>query len=85
MISTSVDTPDPPRCKPASYPGLTQTAILFTVFFLWFTSGVLYHYIPAWLTFLQGPSRAVCIIGGGAGMFACLILFLISAVVARLH
>ena len=77
-------TPNPPRFKLSSYPGLIQTALLCIVFLLWFTSGVLYDYIPSWLAFLKGPSREVSIIGGSAGMLACLLLFLISTVVARL-
>jgi hypothetical protein len=74
--------PNPPPRKPA--PGLVQTGGLFVVFLLCFTSGVLYDHIPTWLAFLKGSSREASIIVGAAGMFGCLILFSISAVVTRL-
>ena len=77
-------TPKPPPPKPSRHPGLVQTGGLFVVFLLCFTSGVLYDHIPTWLAFLKGPSREASIIVGAAGMFGCLILFSISAVVARL-
>ena len=46
--------------------------------------GIGYNHIPPWLAFVKGPSRAGSIIIGIAGMFACLILFLLGALVARL-
>jgi len=76
-------TPNPPSPKPA-YPGLVQTAGLFVVFLVCFTSGVTYDHIPTWLAFLKGPSREASVIVGAAGMLGCLILFSISAVVTRL-
>jgi hypothetical protein len=77
-------TPKPTPPKPSTHPGLVQTGGLFVVFLLCFTSGVLYDHIPIWLTFLKGPSREASIIVGAAGMLGCLILFSISALVARL-
>ena len=74
----------PIRLKILSYPGLFQTGLLFIVSLLWFASGLLYAYIPPWLSFLKASSKEVCFIGGGAGMLACLILFLISFAVSSL-
>jgi hypothetical protein len=76
-------TPNPPSPKRA-HPGLVQTAGLLVVFLVCFTSGVMYDHIPTWLAFLKGPSREASIIMGAAGMLGCLILFSISALVARL-
>ena len=70
--------------KPFSYPGLVQTAGLCIVFLVCLISGLLYDHIPVWLAFLKGPSREAFLIVGGAGVFGCLVLFSISAVVARL-
>jgi hypothetical protein len=77
-------TPRPSRFKLPSYPGLIQTGISCIVFFICFTSGIVHDYIPPWLAFLKGPSREGSIILGIAGMFGCLILFLLGALVARL-
>jgi len=73
-----------PRFKLSSYPGLIQTGILCIVFLICFTSGIAYDHIPLWLAFLKGPSREGSIILGISGMFGCLILFLLGALVARL-
>jgi hypothetical protein len=77
-------TPRPPRFKLSSYPGLIQTGILSIVFFVCFTSGIAYDYIPPWLAFVKGPSREGSIIIGIAGMFGCLVLFLLGVLVAKL-
>jgi len=77
-------TPRPSRFKLSSYPGLIQTGVLCIVFLVCFISGIVYDYIPPWLSFLKGPSREGSIILGGAGMFACLVLFFLGALVARL-
>jgi len=77
-------TPSPSRFRLLSYPGLIPTGILCIVFFICFTSGIVYDYIPPWLAFVKGPSREGSIIIGIAGMFGCLILFLLGALVARL-
>ena len=77
-------TPSPSRFRLLSYPGLIPTGILCIVFFICFTSGIVYDYIPPWLAFVKGPSRDGSIILGVAGMFGCLILFLLGALVARL-
>ena len=76
-------TPNSPSPKTA-YPGLVQTAGLFVIFLVCFTSGVVYDHIPTWLAFLKGPSREASVIVGAAGMLGCLILFSISALVTRL-
>jgi hypothetical protein len=54
------------------------------VFFICFTSGIVYDHIPPWLAFVKGPSREGSTIICIAGMFGCLILFLLGALVARL-
>src|SRR5579872_2091038 len=77
-------TPCPARFKLSSYPGLIQTGILCIIFLVCFISGIAYDHIPTWLAFLKGPSREGSIIVGIAGMFACLILFFLAALVARL-
>lgn len=77
--------PSPPaRFKLSSYPGLIQTGILCVIFLGCFTSGIAYDHIPHWLAFVKGPSREGSIILGAAGMFACLVLFFLGALVARL-
>jgi hypothetical protein len=73
-----------PRLRLSAYPGLIQTAILCLIFLVCFTSGIAYDYIPPWLAFVKGPSREGSIILGIAGMFGCLILFLLGFLVARL-
>lgn len=77
-------TPRPPRLKLSSVPGLIQTGILCTVFVVCLASGIAYNHIPPWLAFLKGPSREGSIVLGIAGMFGCLVLFLLGALVARL-
>ena len=77
-------TPNPSRFKLSSYPGLIPTGILCIIFFVCFTSGIAYDYIPPWLAFVKGPSREGSIILGIAGMFGCFVLFFLGALVARL-
>jgi len=77
-------TPCPPRFTLSSYPGLVPTGILCVVFLVCFISGIAYDHIPPWLAFLKGPSREGSIILGIAGMFGCLILFFLGALVSRL-